>query len=77
MIFLLNPCVAGRAYGREGTKSYNGEKAWFSLNHSILSGLLERGRRIRFGSKRADQGILGQVRVRETFSGNESANLEV
>ncbi len=36
--------VAGRAYPRErrggagiGTKSYDGEKAWSSMNHSILS----------------------------------------
>ncbi len=36
-------CIAGRDYWREGgeTKSYNGEKAWPSLNHSILSVLQE------------------------------------
>ncbi len=34
-------CVAGRAYWREmwgGTSSYDCEKAWSSINHSILSG---------------------------------------
>ncbi len=39
-------CVAGRAYwlergdvgGGGGAKSYDGEKAWSSINHSILSG---------------------------------------
>ena len=38
-------CVAGRAYWRErrvgggdGAKSCDGEKAWSSINHSILSG---------------------------------------
>ncbi len=32
--------VAGRAYWRwGGTKSYGGEKAWSSINHSILSAL--------------------------------------
>ncbi len=34
--------IAGRAYWRErgggGTKPYHGEKAWSSINHSILSG---------------------------------------
>jgi hypothetical protein len=36
----LSMCVAGRAYLTEGrggeAKSYDGEKAWSSINHSIL-----------------------------------------
>jgi hypothetical protein len=43
--FLVFLCVAGRAYYREregvvggGDKSYNVEKAWSSIIHSILSG---------------------------------------
>jgi hypothetical protein len=33
-------CVAGRAYwrGGGGTKSYDSEEAWSSINHSVLSG---------------------------------------
>ncbi len=35
-------CVAGQAYWRGGegfggTKSYDGEKSWSSINHSVLS----------------------------------------
>ncbi len=30
-------CVAGRAWGVVADKSYDGEKAWYSINHSILS----------------------------------------
>ncbi len=40
-VFSVFLCVAGRAYWRErgggGPESYNDEKAWSSINHSILS----------------------------------------
>jgi hypothetical protein len=43
IFFFVFLCVATEAYWRErepgGDKTYDGEKAWSSINHSILSGL--------------------------------------